>query len=51
MNAACLRFCTLERRKLHGLLVYDWLPKRVREASLALFHVRFAIESRRTREA
>ena len=25
MNAVCLRFYTLEKRKLHGMLVQDWL--------------------------
>ena len=106
MNAVCLRFYALEKRKLHGVHVHDWLLReaeklglsggtalrasagfghhhvlhedrffelagempvevefitdaagadrmlaRVREASLAIFYVRFPVESGWTREA
>ena len=32
MNAVCLRFYTLEKRKLHGMLVHDWLLQQAERA-------------------
>jgi PII-like signaling protein len=34
MNAVCLRFYSLEKRKLHGLLVHDWLLDQARRLGL-----------------
>jgi PII-like signaling protein len=34
MNAVCLRFYTLEGRRLHGVPVHDWLLARARELGL-----------------
>jgi PII-like signaling protein len=35
MNAVCLRFYTLERRKLHGMLVHDWLLQQAERLGIA----------------
>ena len=35
MNAVCLRFYSLEKRKLHGMLVHDWLLEQARRLGLS----------------
>ena len=35
MDGVCLRFYTLEKRKLHGMLVHDWLLQQAERLGLA----------------
>jgi len=44
MDAVCLRFYSLEKRKLHGMLVHDWLLAKARDLGQSRFSLAPRVE-------